>query len=62
MTPEPRPEYRWGTVQSVSPLTVMLDGDTQALVSPTTLESVVVNARVLVLVADRRATVLGSAK
>lgn len=56
-------QYRWGTVTTASPLAVQLDGDTEPLAGvPVTLETVALGARVLVLIHDRRAVVLGSAK
>lgn len=52
--------WRWGTIQSVTPLRVRLDGDTEALTgTPDTLTPVHLGDRVRVHVYNRRATIIG---
>lgn len=54
------PALRWGTVQSTSPLTVLLDGDTQPVAGLGALTSPAAGSRVLVARWNRRGVILGS--
>lgn len=56
------PAFRWGRVVSLDPLQVVLDGETKPIVGVGTITVPVVGARVLVLLWNRRATVLGVAR
>lgn len=57
---ESKESWRWGAIQSVAPLRVKLDGDTEALTaSPDTLVPVKLGDRVRVHVYNRRATIIG---
>lgn len=56
------PQFRWGRVESASPLSVVLDGETKPIVGVGTVIVPVVGARVLLLLWNRRATILGVAR
>lgn len=56
------PQFRWGRVESVSPLSVVLDAETKPIVGVGTITVPIVGARVLVLLWNRRATILGVAR
>ena len=56
------PAFRWGRVVSLDPLQVVLDGETKPIMGVGTITVPVVDARVLVLLWNRRATVLGVAR
>nr|DAI70038.1 MAG TPA: hypothetical protein [Caudoviricetes sp.] len=56
------PAFRWGRVVSLDPLQVVLDGETKPIVGVGTITVPVVGARVLVLIWNRRATILGVAR
>lgn len=56
------PQFRWGRVESVSPLSVVLDAETNPIVGVGTITVPIVGARVLVLLWNRRATILGTAR
>lgn len=56
------PAFRWGQVQAASPVTVLLDGDTAPIVGVSSLAMPVVGERVLVMVWNRRATILGASR
>ncbi|MDO5050006.1 MAG: hypothetical protein Q4D87_09020 [Actinomycetaceae bacterium] len=56
------PQFRWGRVESVDPLAVVLDAESTPLTGVGTVVVPVLGARVLVLLWNRRATVLGVAR
>lgn len=56
------PQFRWGRIESVNPLSVVLDAETKPIVGVGTITVPIVGARVLVLLWNRRATVLGVAR
>ncbi len=56
------PAFRWGRVETVSPLSVVLDAETKPIVGVGAISQVSVGDRVLVLLWNRRATVLGVAR
>ena len=57
--PEPRDEYRFGTVTAASPVTVRFDGDSTPTPVATALEPVRVGERVLVLAKRQQRIVVG---
>lgn len=59
---EALPQFRWGRIDSVNPLSVVLDAETKPIVGVGTITVPIVGARVLVLLWNRRATVLGVAR
>ncbi|MDU4831107.1 MAG: hypothetical protein E6X52_00990 [Actinomyces sp.] len=59
---EALPQFRWGRVVSLDPLQVVLDGETKPIVGVGTITVPIVGARVLVLLWNRRATILGVAR
>jgi hypothetical protein len=56
------PQFRWGRVETVKPLSVVLDAETNPIVGVGAISQVSVGDRVLVLLWNRRATVLGAAR
>lgn len=56
------PQFRWGRIESVDPLSVVLDAETKPIVGVGTITVPIVGARVLVLLWNRRATILGAAR
>lgn len=55
------PQFRWGVVQTVDPLSVVLDGESDPITGVSVVMQPIVGDRVLVLLWNRRATVLGVA-
>lgn len=55
------PQFRWGVVQTVAPLSVVLDGESDPITGVSVVMQPIVGDRVLVLLWNRRATVLGVA-
>lgn len=54
------PTFQWGVVTGVSPLTIRLDGDDADLISPaTTVASLTLADRVLVLNQNSKITIIG---
>lgn len=58
------PRFRWGVVVSTDPLRIQLDGDEEPLAGrpPTLVKGLAVNGRVMVLIQNQRATIVGKAK
>lgn len=56
------PQFRWGRVETVNPVSVVLDAETNPIVGVGTITVPIVGARVLVLLWNRRATILGTAR
>lgn len=55
------PQFRWGHVTSTTPMAVVLDAETDPLTGVGTITRPQVGDRVLVLLWNRRATILGAA-
>lgn len=53
------PAFRWGRVETVSPLSVVLDGESDPITGVSVVMQPIEGDRVLVLLWNRRATVLG---
>lgn len=58
---EDLPQFRWGRVETTSPVSVVLDTETEPITGVSTIANLELGARVLVLKWKRRATVLGVA-